>query len=115
MSVLPAAAAAGLGSGQFTPLTICAAGGSSGIGKAMAVMLADQGINVVIVAVPDATLDATSKPLSQSAVGIVALISDRLGRVCSARAPGPLLDRGRQVRALRPSQFPEIFLTDCGR
>eukprot|EP01043_Picozoa_sp_COSAG02_P025157 COSAG02_NODE_1403_length_12811_cov_8.982536_11_plen_165_part_00 len=52
------------GSGQFMSLIICAAGGSSGIGKAMAVMLADQGINIVIVAAPDATLDATSKPLA---------------------------------------------------
>lgn len=41
------------------PAVSTPAGGSSGIGKAMAVMLADQGINVVIVAVPDATLDAT--------------------------------------------------------
>lgn len=40
-------------------------GGSSGIGKAMVEMLAEQGINVVIVAVPDATLDRTTAELQE--------------------------------------------------
>jgi NAD(P)-dependent dehydrogenase (short-subunit alcohol dehydrogenase family) len=40
-------------------------GGSSGIGKAMVEMLAEQGINVVIVAVPDAALEHTTKELQE--------------------------------------------------
>eukprot|EP01043_Picozoa_sp_COSAG02_P032188 COSAG02_NODE_2141_length_9686_cov_3.045791_8_plen_305_part_00 len=40
-------------------------GGSSGIGKAIVVMLAEQGINVVIVAVADATLEETTRELEE--------------------------------------------------
>ena len=40
-------------------------GGSSGIGKAIVEMLAEQGINVVIVAVADETLERTTEELRQ--------------------------------------------------